>query len=288
MNSNPVCASRPSVPRVRYGALFTTIAASLLVASAAGAGDLENIKARGKIVMLTFPAIEDPFVAVDVEAMRTLGLKLTGMTDPQHFHGVDVEIIKGFALKLGVKLEMHPETAGYGSLLPALLKGTGDLVASRLTITPKRQEAADFSMAYFTQWVVAAVRPDSPLKSVGDLKGKTVAVMTGSSQQEFLPALNLDPKIHPTTFNQESYTAVIEGEADYALMDSRAAVGEPVSAAFNGLKVGLHLRPSDQGIMLRKGSNLKAPLDAYIEDLRASGELVKILEKHGLAKASAK
>jgi polar amino acid transport system substrate-binding protein len=177
---------------------------------------------------------------------------------------------------------MSPQTGGYGELLPALIAGKGDLVASRLTITPKRQESADFSVPYFSQWAVAAVRPDSKLKTVGDLKGKRVAVMKGSSQFEFLSLLNLSPEVRLTGFNMESYTSVLEKEADYALMDSRAAIGEPVSAQFTDLRVGVRVHPSDQGVMVRKGSDLKPALDAYIEGQRKSGDLDKLLAKYGL------
>jgi len=128
---------------------------------------------------------------------------------------------------------------------------------------------------------VAAVRPDSKLATLADLKGKRVAVMKGSSHFEFLSVLNLNPEIRLTGYNMESYNAVLESQADYALMDSRAAVGEPVSAQFTDLKVGVRVHRSDQGVMVRKGSDLKAALDAYISGLRASGELEKILARYG-------
>jgi L-cystine transport system substrate-binding protein len=261
--------------------ILWTLGLALLLGHPAHAADLADVKTRGKLVMLAFPAVEDPFVAVDVEAMRAAGLKLADMRDPESFHGVDVDLVKGFAQSLGVKLEMRPQTGGYGELLPALLAGQGDLVASRLTITPKRHEAADFSAPYFSQWAVAAVRKDSKLAALADLKGKRVAVMKGSSHFEFLSALNLNPEIRLTGYNMESYNAVLEAQADYALMDSRAAVGEPVSAQFSDLKVGVRVHRSDQGVMVRKGSDLKAALDAYISGLRASGELEKILARYG-------
>jgi len=254
---------------------------TLFLGTAVHGGDLADVKTRGKLVMLTFPAVEDPFVAVDVEAMRAAGVKLSDMRDPAAFRGVDVDLMKGFAASLGVKLEMRPQTGGYGELLPALLAGQGDVVASRLTITPKRQESADFSIPYFSQWAVAAVKPDSKLKTLADLKGKRVAVMKGSSHFEFLSLLNLAPEIRLTGFNMESYTSVLENEADYALMDSRAGIGEPVSAQFSDLRVGVRVHASDQGVMVRKGSDLKAPLDAYIEGLRKSGDLDKLLTKYG-------
>lgn len=268
--------------------LATAFIASLgLMPAPAHSGDLADVKARGKLIMLTFPAVEDPFVSVDVEGMRTLGLPLAEMRDPQYFHGIDVDLMKGFAQSLGVKLEVIPQTGGYGALLPALLAKLGDLAASRLTVTPVRQETADFSAPYFSQWVVAAVRPDSKFKKLNDLKGKKVAVMKGSSQMEFLSGLALAPEIVPTGFNLESYDAVLEKEADYALMDSRAAVGEPVSTAFSALRVGLRVRVSDQGIMVRKGSDLKAAIDSYIEGLRKTGDLEKLLAKYGQGSVTA-
>ena len=154
--------------------------------------------------------------------------------------------------------------------------------------TSKRQEAADFSAPYFTQWVVAAVRPDSKVATLADLKGKRVAVMKGSSHFEFLPSLKLEPEIRLTGFNMESYTAVLEGQSDYALMDSKSEVGQPVSDQFADLKVGVRIRPSEQGVMVRKGSDLKSSLDAYIEGLRKSGELEKLLAKYGEGPAIAR
>lgn len=271
----------PHFRRRAASLILPSLAALAFAASPVQASDLADVKARGKLIMLTFPAVEDPFVAVNLEAMRAAGLKLADMKDPEHFSGVDVDLVKGFAQSLGVKLEMRPQTGGYGALLPALQNGEGDLVASRLTITPKRMEAADFSTPYFSQWAVAAVRPDSKLSTLDDLKGKTVAVMKGSSHFEFLSELKLNPKIRLTGFNMESYTAVLEKESDYALMDSRAEVGQPISAAFGELKVGVRVRRSDQGVMVRKGSDLKAALDTYIEGLRQSGELDRILTKYG-------
>jgi ABC-type amino acid transport substrate-binding protein len=258
-----------------------SLAALIFASSPAAASDLADIKARGKLIMLSFPLVEGAFVTVDVEAMRTLGRKLTEMNDPEHFRGVDVDLMKGFAQSLGVKLEIKPEPGGYEALLPALDRREGDLVSSSLTVTPKRLAVVDFSTPYFLQWVVAAVRPDSKIASVADLKGKKVAVMQGSSQFERLQGLNLNPKIQLTSFALQNYNAVLEGEAEFTLMDSWAAVGEPVSSTYPGLKVAARVGDVGYGVAVRKGSDLKAALDAYIEGLRRSGELEKLLARHG-------
>lgn len=256
-------------------------AALLLAASGVVAGDLEDVKAKGKLVVATFPLIEDSFMAVDVEAMRQSGLALKDMRNPDHFRGIDLDLVKGFAESLGVKVEVRPELAGYGDLIPALDRGEGDVAASSFAITPQRLAAADFSTPYIQQWDVAAVRPDSTIRSIADLKGKRVAVIGGSSHFERLKALNLDPEIRLTKFVLEGYDAVTEGQADYTLLESRAEVGQPVSAQYSGLKVGVRVNETSYGIAMRKGSNLKPLLDAYLEGLRKSGELDRILARHG-------
>jgi glutamine transport system substrate-binding protein len=279
---NPELPKTTGNGTARSGALLAlALAVGLTATGAAAGGDLADVKARGKLVVLTFPLIEDSFMAVDVEGMRKLGLALKDMRDPQYFKGIDLDLVSGFAKTLGVKVEIRPELSGYGGLIPALDRRDGDVAASSFAITPQRQTTADFSTPYILQWDVAAVRPDSKIRSMADLKGKKVAVIEGSSQFERLKTLNLNPQILLTKFVLEGYTAVTEGEADYTLMESRAAVGDPVSPQYEALRVGVRVNETAYGIAMRKGSDLKAPLDAYLDGLRKSGELDRILARHG-------
>jgi ABC-type amino acid transport substrate-binding protein len=255
------------------------MAAFLLLAQTAGAGDLADVKSRGKLVMLCYPSQNSTFIAADLEVMREKNLKLSELRNPEHFSGFDVELIKGFARSLGVDLEIRPVTTGYDALLPALIKGEGDLVASSLSITPKRLESVDFSDPYLKSWVAVAVPAGSKIASLADLTGKKVALMRGSSQLEFLQSQVPDMDVLLTDFSLENYVAVKEGEADFTLLDSRAPAGESVNAAYSDLKVAFRLREFDYGVALRKGSDLKAPLNAYLTGLKESGELDRMAER---------
>jgi len=255
-------------------------AALLLLAAAAWAGDLADVKTRGKLILLCYPSQNSTFVSADLDVMREKSLKLSELRNPEYFKGLDVDLVKGFAKSLGVELEIHPVTSGYDALLPALIAREGDLVASSLSITPKRLESVDFSEPYLTSWVAVAVPFDSKIATLADLAGKKVALMRGSSQLEFLQSQAPEVKILLTGFSLENYVAVKEGEADFTLMDSRAPVGGGVSAAYPDLKVAFRLREFGYGVAIRKGSDLRDKLNAYIAGLKQSGELDRMVERN--------
>jgi ABC-type amino acid transport substrate-binding protein len=255
-------------------------AAALGLPQVAGAGDLADVKARGKLVMLCYPTQTNPFISVHLDALRERNLKLAEARDPELFRGLDLELVKGFAKSLGVTLEVHALTTGYDALLPALVRGEGDLVASSLTDTPKRRELADFSEPYSTSWLAVAVPPGSKIAELGDLAGKTAAVVHGSSHEELLRSLAPGVKLQHTDFTLESYLAVKEGRADFTLLDSEAPLGQAAEAPYSDLKVALRLQEFGYRMAVRKGSDLLPALNAYLDRLRQSGELERLAAQY--------
>src|SRR2546421_52358 len=75
---------------------------------------------------------------------------------------------------------------GFGNLLPALVRGECDLVASELTIPPGRQEIVAFSSPYATNWIAVVVRKGTLIAGPADLVGKKAAIIRGSSHGELL------------------------------------------------------------------------------------------------------
>jgi ABC-type amino acid transport substrate-binding protein len=261
------------------------LALLLLAARVAGAGDLADVKARGKLILVTYPVQGGFFTSVNLDRMRERNLKFGDLRRPEEFQGIDIDLTVGFAKSLGVALEIHPINEGWGGLIPALLDRKGDLVASELTITPERQKVADFSRPYVRSWIAVAVRKGSPIATVADLAGKKAALLSGSSHIEFLQQTVPGVEIQTTGFDLESFEAVESGSAEYALTDTTVSPGEPVDALHPDLKIALRLREVGDGVAVRKGSDLLPPLESYLQRLEESGELKRILDRHGFGKA---
>lgn len=266
-------------------ALAALLGGTIAVAARPGAAsDLARVKQRGRLVMICFPNQDNPMVAANLDVMRQQRLKLTQLRRPDQFVGIEVEIMQGFARSLGVELEIHALTKGYDALMPALGHHQGDVAASSLTITSQRQKVADFSSSIHTTWVLVVVRRDSPLAAIADLAGKRASVMRGSSQEEFLREAVPTAKVLSTTFMGENLLALAEGRVDFTLIDSTSSSGENLDSSATGsyqnLKVGFPLRKVENGIAVRKGSDLLAPLNAYLAGIRQSGELQRLFDRH--------
>ena len=262
--------------------------ALLLSARPAAAADLADVKAHGKLVMLTFPVQGGFFDFVNVDLMRDQGLTLKDLHKPEQFDGIDVDVVNGFAKSLGVELEIQVTPDGFGSLLPALVRRECDLVASELTITPGRQEIVAFSTPYATNWIAVVVRRGTRIAGPADFMGKKAAIIRGSSHMELLKSVAPEVPVEGTGFDLESLEALESGRVDFTLVDSTVPPGEVVDVLHPDLLVAFRFKEINDGIAVRKGSDLLPALDAYLARIRKSGELQKILDRHGFGKAAQK
>lgn len=254
-----------------------------LTAYPLAAGDLADVKARGKLVVVIFPNQDIPFVQVKLDALQTRKLKLTEMRNPDDFEGIDIDVMKGFAKSLGVGLEVHTLTSGFGELVPALLRREGDAVANSLTITDKRREMVDFTAPYFEGAEAIVVRADSKVASAADLAGKKCVAARGTSQYEAMMKLLSGVRVTQVDFPFQAYVDVEEGTADCAIAETGVPAGEKLKSPYPPLKVAFILRNFHYGIAVRKGSDLLDPLNAYLDGLKRSGELQKIADSYGVA-----
>ncbi|MFT7345666.1 MAG: membrane-bound lytic murein transglycosylase F, partial [Cryomorphaceae bacterium] len=105
--------------------------------------DLEEIKARGKLVALTLNSSTSYFIYRG------------------HAMGFEYELLQRFAKSIGVELEMQliPDV---NTMFDMLNKGEGDMIACNLAITSDRQRKAAFSEPYnFTKLVLIQRLPEN-------------------------------------------------------------------------------------------------------------------------------
>ncbi len=112
------------------GAIFCLLALFALPATPAAADRLADIKARGTLIVGVSTAIP-PFT----------------FQRGGEVVGYDVDLVRGIAERIGVKLQMLP--VGETERIKAVQAGRIDLIASTFTRTPERERDVAFSLDIF-------------------------------------------------------------------------------------------------------------------------------------------
>lgn len=202
--------------------------------------------------------------------------------------GYDVDIIKAVAQKAGLQIKVV--NTPWTGIFAALNNGDVDLVISGVTINDKRKQSYDFTMPYFEARQLIAVHKDSTAKSLKDLAGKKVGVVTGSTGDD---AVSREfGKTNPDIRRFES-TPVVISELVNSGVD--AAIGDNGVIAF---RVQEHKQlktvndpsfPKEYfGIVVKQGNKaLLDKLNSGLSAIKADGSYAQIYKKWFLAEAPA-
>ena len=144
--------------------------------------------------------------------------------------GFEYDLARAFSDYLGVNLKVFiPLTRS--DLIHALNNGHGDFIAASMSITPSRKKIVDFSDAYFNnQQVVIINKNNYHIRTLSDLKGKTVYVPLGTLYEERLRQLRdegLDINIRSVgghTSTEELIGMVAKNEIEATITDSNIAL----------------------------------------------------------------
>ena len=184
-------------------------AVGLMVAMRPTPTALERVQARGELVVATRPSLT------------------TVYRDPNGLTGMEYELARGFAERLGVELRLL-EVDSTSDLKYAVRRGKADLAASALLAGHDGDQALRYSTPYQNVDTLVMYRlGDQRPAEITDLIGKEVLVRAGSRHADMLVAAQLD---HPElSFEQvenataEQLLALVEqGDGDYALINSNA------------------------------------------------------------------
>jgi polar amino acid transport system substrate-binding protein len=239
----------------------------LSMSTASIAGTIDEVKKRGELIVGVRYDMP-PFGTVDQQG----GLQ-----------GIDIEVGKYIATKLGVKVKYQQVTAQ--TRIPMLVNGNVDLVAAGLAKTDERAKVVDFSSIYIESGTLFLVLKDSPIKSYRDLKGKTVATVQGTVYLARLKEKMTD--FQSVSFQEypQAILAVEQGRADTLMAedatllnlirgrgDKFKLVGSPRD--FEAYYVGLAVRKNDEDWLKYVNQSLA--------ELWKTGELKKIVAPYGL------
>lgn len=193
--------------------------------------------------------------------------------------GYDVDFLKYFADKLGVKLELKPVTSA--SRMPQLMEGNIDIIAATMTKTPERAQQIDFSYTYFMTGQKFLVKKDT-VKTLKDLDGKKIGTAKGStSEQNVAKAL---PTATVLSFDDypQAFLALQQGKV-FAVTTDESILAGILGKAPNKAEYEIpSVRISDEpyGLGMRKGDTaLVEFVNQSLIEMEKSGKAKEIFEK---------
>ncbi|MGC9325701.1 MAG: ABC transporter substrate-binding protein [Desulfomonilia bacterium] len=232
---------------------------------AAFADDLEDIKAKGVLVAGVKDAVV-PFGYVDEQTKELVGL--------------DVDICREIANKLGVKLELKPVTSA--TRIPQISEGMVDIAACTMTHKLSRDDVIDFSITYFMDGQKLLVKKGSGIKSYKDLAGTKVGTAKGSTSEKNIAAVQPNCTVLSFEGYPQAFLALKQGKVAAVTTDSVILVGLKGSDE-NPEKweiVGDFFSDEPYGIGLRENqSNLRDFINRSLMEMWRDGTYRKLYDK---------
>jgi glutamate/aspartate transport system substrate-binding protein len=206
------------------------------------------------------------------------------------YGGFHIEICQRIIANLekaaGKKLEVKYLPVTSQNRIPLVQNGTVDIECGSTTNNATRAKDVTFVDTTFVEEVRIAVKANSGITSIAQLKGKNVATTTGTTSVQLLRkherAQGVDFKEVFGKDHADSFLLLESGRADAFVMDGQILAGNIATAKNPAeFKIGgepLSVEPI--AIMVHKDDPaFKKLADDTVKDLMKSGEIQKIYDK---------
>jgi glutamate/aspartate transport system substrate-binding protein len=260
----------------RISALLAVFAASMLALTAtAQEGTLKKIKDSGSITV----------------GHRDASIPFSYYDDKQQPVGYAVDlcmrIVDAVKTELKMpKLEVKYQLVTSANRIPLMANGTIDLECGSTTNNLERQKTVWFTTTHFVtanRWIA---KKSANIKSLGDLKGKTIVSTAGTSNikqiTEINAAQNLGMNIISANGHPEAFQMVETGRAAAFVMDDILLYSLAAqSRTPNDYAISAEpLSVEPYGIMVRKDdAPFKKVVDAAMVQIYKSGQINGIYDK---------
>jgi len=194
------------------------------------------------------------------------------------YTGFDVDLWAAIAKRINVEYDLVP--MDFNGLIPGLTTGNLDVVLAAIFIKSSREKAIDFSHPYFRAGLKVMVRTENTdINGPLDLKGKIVAVKTGTATVEYVDTLGAK-KITKFPNIDQAYLEVVTGGADAAMHDTPNVLYYIKTAGQGRVKaVGADVKAAFYGIGFQQGSELRDKTNVALLEMMEDGEYDKLYIK---------
>ncbi len=183
-----------------------------------------------------------------------------------------------------LKVNLVPVTSQ--TRIPLLVNGTIDIECGSTTNNLTRSKQIDYLAVTFITGTKLAVKKGSGIKEIEDLKGKSIALSLGTTNEkaikETAQKLGLNIKYHMVKDHPQGWLALETGRVDAYATDHVLNYGL-ISKSKNPEQyevVGRFLSYDPYGIMIRRDDSAMRLLgNTVLADLMRSGEMKQIYDK---------
>ncbi|MDR7072659.1 polar amino acid transport system substrate-binding protein [Fictibacillus barbaricus] len=251
---------------------FLMIYFIIILAMLAGCGAVEDKGASnsggdesGKTLIMATSADYPPYEFVDTAKGGEV-------------QGFDVDVANHIAKKLGYKIEI--KDMDFNGLIPAINSGKADFVLAGMTPNAERKKKVDFSDEYYAAQQLIVTK-DKSIKSVEDLKGKTLGVQLASIQEKEADKLLKNQKFNVVKRNKvtELIQEMKSNRVDAAIIED--------AVAYEFLKKNKELSSfalpntdaAGSAVAFPKDSDLTNKFNKELKKMKEDGTMDKLVEK---------
>ncbi len=195
------------------------------------------------------------------------------------FEGFEVDIANEVAKRLGMTTEISD--LGFQALFAATSSKRIDVAISSITITKERLASQSFTQPYYDSDMGIAVKKDSTLAAEGDLKGKIVGVLSGSTGDKWSKE-NQEKfgitEVKGYNAQQDMLMDLNAGRIDAAVSDIPGM--QYAFLKMKELEVKVRIKTGEQyGLMMTKDHPLLQKANDAITAMKKDGTLAAIHKK---------
>jgi len=195
-----------------------------------------------------------------------------------------IDKVKETVKKPDLKINLVPVTSA--NRIPLMANGTIDLECGTTAITLARLKQVNFLPVHFVTGVKLMVKKGSGIKEIEDLKGKSIGVTLGTTEEKIIRDISdsgkLDIKVVPVKEHTQGGLALETDRIDAYTTDDVLLYGL-ISASKTPEKyevVGRNLYPNPYAIMVPRDDDTYRLLgQTVLADMMRTGEIYKLYDK---------